>query len=83
MAGIGRSLRTRLADALMPWASAHASVWPSQDATHRVLMKARNDEQAQARYLVGRLHDVLRDVDPEYTESPLATDEVRPFLGEA
>jgi hypothetical protein len=70
-----------LADALMPWTAANASVWPSQDATHRVLMDTRRREQSQARYLVSRLDDALRDVDPEYVESPLEMDEVRPFLG--
>jgi hypothetical protein len=76
-----RRVKRWLADALMPWTAANASVWPSQDATHQVLMDTRRREQSQARYLVGRLDDALRDVDPEYVESPLEMDEVRPFLG--
>lgn len=40
------------------------------------------ERQRAGAYLVGRLHDVLRDVDPEYVGSPLEQDEVRPFLGE-
>jgi hypothetical protein len=81
MLNIAYKLRERLADALMPWVARHASVWPSQHATHRVLMETRRDEYAAARYLVGRMHDALLDVDPEYSESPLEVDEVLPFLG--
>lgn len=76
-------LRLKVADAVLPWASAHASVWPSQHATHKVLMETRRKENAQAVYLVGRLDDALREVDPEYVNSPLEADEVRPFLVEA
>lgn len=32
-------LREKLADLVMPWAARNASVWPSQHATHRVLME--------------------------------------------
>jgi hypothetical protein len=30
-------IRQRIADVILPWASAHASVWPSQHATHAEL----------------------------------------------
>lgn len=43
-------------------------------------MEARREERARAVYVVGRLDDALRDVDPEYVNSPLEMDEVRPFL---
>lgn len=72
-----------VADALMPWVAANATVWPSQHATHEVLMNARRDERGRAQYLVGRLDDALRDLDPEYVNSPLEIDEVRPFLADS
>lgn len=77
-------LRAKVADVLMPWAARHASVWPSQHATHGVLLDQMREVEGRRRdgvYLVGRLHDALRDVDPAgYVGSPLETDEVLPFL---
>lgn len=51
-----------LADRLMPWAARNATVWPSQHATHKVLMESRIVEGFQRARVEKALRDVLAQI---------------------